>query len=59
MACFYAVLPVWCWGEFINLEELVGSDSLKTKLKNTLIPKAFHCEIGPGIYNSTLYFKND
>lgn len=29
MACFHAVLPVWCWGEFINLEELVGQTALR------------------------------
>ena len=44
MACFYTVLPLWCWGASINLEKIVGSDGCKTKLKNTLVPKTFYCE---------------
>lgn len=38
-----------CFYESINLEKLVGSASLKTKLKNILLHKVFYVKIGPGI----------
>lgn len=47
VACFYTVVPLWCWGASINLEKIVGLDGCKTKLKNTLVPKRFSCENCP------------
>lgn len=47
VACFCTVLPVW-WGvESVNVEDLIGSNILKVKLKNTSVPKAFCCENWP------------
>lgn len=47
MACFMLCCLCSAGVESINLEKLVESGSLKTKLKNTLVPQAFYCENWP------------
>lgn len=44
MAYFLCYAAYLVLGDSVNIEELVGSHSLKTKLKNTLVPKTFYCE---------------
>lgn len=56
MACFMLCCLYSAGVESINLENLVGSDNLKTKLKNTLVPQAFYCENCPIFI--ILQFKN-